>query len=141
MAVIFINTDGGSRSNPGPAACGVVIATQELELFAAGKFLGVMTNNEAEYEGLLWATQVLQQHPEWVADEYVFRLDSQLVVEQTQGRWKIKEERMRRYVEAIRQLWQKWGKSFRVMYIPRAQNSAADALVNQALDAEQCSQA
>jgi ribonuclease HI len=135
MAELIIHTDGGSRGNPGQAACGVVIfdGTKQL-LLEQGKYLGIMTNNEAEYEGLLLATQLVQQHPEWQAAKLIFRLDSKLVVEQTQGHWKIKEDRLRSYVMRIREQLKVLALPFQIEYVPRALNAEADACVNRALD-------
>ncbi len=135
---VFVHTDGGSRGNPGPSACGVVIldAQSQEVLFEDHKFLGVGTNNEAEYQGLLFATELLQDFGKKNGvEKVVFRLDSNLVVQQMLGNWKIKDARMREYVTQIREVLAMAPYSWSIEYVPRAQNAFADMQVNLALDA------
>lgn len=136
---VFVHTDGGSRGNPGPSACGVVIVhadTKEV-LFETHKFLGIGTNNEAEYQGLLFAIEILSTFaPENGVEKVVFRLDSNLVVQQIQGNWKIKDARMREYVVSAQSSLRNAPYSWSIEYVPRAQNAYADMQVNMCLDAE-----
>lgn len=137
MSTLFVHTDGGSRGNPGPSACGCVFITQSGEVvFEEKSFLGIGTNNEAEYQGLLLALlhlpTILQSG---TYSEVEFRLDSNLVVQQVLGNWKIKDSRMRTYVMQARQEANALSIPWTIRYVPRAENAAADALVNQALDA------
>lgn len=150
--LLIIHTDGGSRSNPGPAAYGVAAFYGDLqrnqivgadpepnsfEIGALSGFLGVATNNDAEYQGLVAA---LRKLPEWIqqtgADEVLIRLDSTLVVEQVAGRWKVKQESLKPYVQESRALIAQSSVPVALEYVPRAQNSRADALVNECLDAQ-----
>jgi ribonuclease HI len=133
----FINTDGGARGNPGPSAIGVVVQDQSGKIIhEISRYTGHGTNNEAEYQAFIdsieWlASAQIDTRPEKV----IWRLDSQLVVSQLNKTWKIKEARL---LALAQQIWQKLDAlpySFEIIYVPRAQNSAADALVNQALDA------
>ncbi len=134
-ASLKIFTDGGARGNPGPAALGIVVFQNDEEIFRTGKFLGTNTNNEAEYsavlESLKWIDQYAQKgsltHVDW-------RLDSLLVVEQLNRKWKIKEVRLLDFAQNIWQELQKHSFSYTIQHVPRAQNAIADSLVNQALD-------
>jgi ribonuclease HI len=137
MSVFTINTDGGARGNPGPAAIGVVVHQNGKVIHEHKKYIGEQTNNTAEYEALLYSVQWLQS---FLSDNPIehceFLLDSKLVIEQTQGHWKVKEAHLQTYVQKIRSLLQTLSCSYSFRYVPRAQNAEADALVNQALDAE-----
>lgn len=123
--------DGGSRGNPGPAACGAVLYDSADKIVAeVAEFLGDLTNNQAEYAGVLFG---IRKALTLGATEISIHLDSKLVVEQVSGRWKIKDLKLRKVVGKIyAELAQlsKW----EISHIPRAKNAAADALVNQVLD-------
>lgn len=127
-----IEADGGSRGNPGPAAYGTVVrdlATEEVVVEKAG-YLGETTNNVAEYTGLLEGLKlVFEIDPEAKVEA---RLDSKLVVEQMSGRWKIKNDALRRLAIEGQSIAR--GKSVLYTWVPREQNKAADALVNELLD-------
>lgn len=129
---VVIHVDGGSRGNPGPAAGAAVISTPEGELLAqASELLGVATNNVAEYRGLLLG---LARAQELGATEVEVVNDSELVAKQLTGAYKVKHPDMRPlYQQALAALapFQRWS----IRSVPRAQNAAADALVNAALDA------
>jgi len=130
---LVIEADGGSRGNPGPAAYGAVVRDAEtLQVLASeGLAIGVATNNVAEYSGLIAGLEMARAiDPD---AEVEVRMDSKLVVEQMAGRWKIKHPAMiplARQANAIRPARVSW------IWVPRADNKAADALVNQALDGE-----
>jgi ribonuclease HI len=136
MASFTLFTDGGARGNPGPAGIGVsVLDDQDVEVYSYGEAIGIATNNEAEYQAFLHALSWLKQQPLQPKDLVVFKLDSLLVVEQLNKRWKVKEERMKVYTQ---QAWADLSQlpcAFTIAHIPRAQNKRADQLVNQALDA------
>lgn len=139
---VVINTDGGSRGNPGPAAIGVVTKMGGAVVFEKAATIGVGTNNEAEYQALISALEWLKQAASTteVGSAHVY-LDSKLVVEQVAGRWKIKEPRLKPLASRCQLLinFLEKKKSIKVSLeaIPRSKNSQADSLVNQALDAEQ----
>ena len=124
-----IFTDGGSRGNPGPAACAYVVLDGAGNVKEKrGKYLGIATNNEAEYQGVIEALTA-------VADkEIAFFLDSKLVVSQLNGLWKIKEPRLRELLTKIKIL--ETGKNITYSYVPRSQNYLADLLVNETLDSQ-----
>jgi probable phosphoglycerate mutase len=150
--LLIIHTDGGSRSNPGPAAYGVAAFFGDLErgmvvgadtepnsfeIGVLSGYLGIATNNDAEYQGLVAA---LRKLPEWIqetgAEQVLIRLDSTLVVEQVSGRWKVKQESLKPYVEEARQLIRSSVVPVVLEYVPRAQNARADSLVNKCLDSQ-----
>jgi len=130
--VLVIEADGGSRGNPGQAGSGsIVIDPQTGEVLAeVGRYLGVVTNNVAEYTGLIEGVRrALTIDPD--AELHV-RLDSKLVVEQMSGRWKIKHPDMAELAAVARELLT--GTPVRFEWIPREQNSRADAAANKAMD-------
>ena len=130
---LVIHTDGGARGNPGPAAIGVVITTPAGErVDAFGRTIGSTTNNQAEYQALEAA---LIKAGELGATELDCYLDSQLVVQQVKGEWKVKEASLRPNVERVRALASRFSR-VSYHYVPREQNAAADRLVNEALDAD-----
>jgi ribonuclease HI len=129
---VVVHVDGGSRGNPGPAAAAAVVTTPDGEVIdEAMEFLGRATNNVAEYRGLLLG---LDRAKALGATEIELYNDSELVAHQINGRYKVKHADMKPlYLDAMERL-REFGR-WRVRSVPRAQNAAADALVNQALDA------
>ncbi len=130
---LLIEADGGSRGNPGPAAGGaVVIDPVSGEVLAeVGVWVGVATNNVAEYSGMLAGVRrALEIEPN---AHLTVRMDSKLVVEQMMGRWKIKHPAMAELAHEARLLLT--GTPVRFEWVPRLQNSRADACANQAMDA------
>ncbi|QBS43959.1 bifunctional RNase H/acid phosphatase [Nocardia sp. CS682] len=129
---VIVEADGGSRGNPGPAGYGaVVFAADHVRVLAERReFIGIATNNVAEYRGLVAG---LEAAAELGASVVAVRMDSKLVVEQMSGRWKIKHaamiplaDRARRLVAGFERVSFTW--------IPRAENSHADRLANEAMD-------
>lgn len=129
---LLIEADGGSRGNPGQAGSGSVVidpATGEV-LAEVGRYLGVVSNNVAEYTALIEGVRrALVIDPD--AELHV-RMDSKLVVEQMSGRWKIKHPDMAELAAVARQLLT--GTSVRFEWIPRERNTRADAAANKAMD-------
>ncbi len=128
----FLFTDGASRGNPGPAAAGVVIKDEHGKVIAEDhRFLGRMTNNEAEYRALLLGldkAQALQED-----GELVVLMDSELVVSQLRGTYKIKAPHLRQLLMEVKIKERTFPKIFYKL-IPREKNAHADALANEALD-------
>ena len=128
----IVEADGGSRGNPGRAGSGSLVidaATGEV-LAAIGTWVGIATNNVAEYRGMLEGIRrAITIDP--TAEIHV-RMDSQLVVEQMSGRWKIKHPDMRELAEEARALIGHRSVTFE--WIPRADNARADAIANRAMD-------
>lgn len=131
MERLYLFTDGASRGNPGPAAAGVMIKDQEGKvLLKKGQFLGQMTNNEAEYRALLLGLELAKDlKPETL----VCSLDSELVVSQINGLYRVKKPHLRRLLLKIRQVERDHPK---VIYklIPREKNTVTDTLANNALN-------
>ena len=129
----LVHTDGAARGNPGPAAIGVVIQDDSGHVvYESSRTLGVHTNNEAEYLALIAALQHLREMRVKAAD---FRLDSELVVKQLLGQYRVKEPRLQTlHGQATMLLNAVPDHSIR--HVPRAQNARADELANEALDAE-----
>lgn len=126
-------TDGGSRGNPGPAALGFVIYDSSNKLiFEYSKYVGETTNNSAEYLALLFACYKLKSIK---AKEVEFYLDSELVVKQIKGEYKIKDEQLKNLYDKIQNELKNF--KFTINHVPREKNKEADKLVNQALDMEQ----
>ena len=133
--LVIIEADGGSRGNPGPAGSGAVLIDAQTGSVLAeiAMFIGVATNNVAEYRAVLAAVDVAN---EIAPDaELLVRMDSKLVVEQMSGRWKVKNEGMQDLFQSMQQSIGTRKISFE--WIPREQNGKADALANEAMDAEQ----
>ncbi len=123
--------DGGSRGNPGPAAAGFTLADScGTQLQAKGFFIGKATNNVAEYTSFLKALEAAKQID---VEQLTVFSDSQLLVRQINGQYKVKSELIRPlFQQAVKLL--RGFKSWQVRHIPREQNKEADKLVNQALD-------
>ena len=130
---VVVHVDGGARGNPGPAAAGAVISTPDGEVIdEASQTIGVATNNVAEYRGLLLG---LDRARELGASEVEVVNDSELVAKQVNGLYKVKHRDMKPLHAAAMQALQSFER-WTMRSVPRAQNAGADALVNQALDAQ-----
>jgi ribonuclease HI len=129
---VVVHVDGGARGNPGPAAAAAVVSTPDGEVLdEATLVLGRATNNVAEYRGLLLG---LERARALGAREVEVVNDSELVARQVSGAYKVKHPDMKPlHAEALAALegFERWS----IRSVPRARNAAADALVNQALDA------
>ena len=128
---VLIYTDGGARGNPGPAAIGIVIYDSlQKEMQRHKEYIGETTNNQAEYKALIKA---LQMALKMGAQTLVCYLDSELVVKQMQGHYRIREEGIAMLTTEALKLISKF-KQVEFIHIPRAKNKLADQLVNEALD-------
>ena len=128
---LIIYTDGGARGNPGPAGAGVAIYDENKKLLSKhSKFLGEMTNNQAEYEAVVYA---IQEAKKTDAEEIDFYLDSELLVGQLSREFKIKNMELAKYFIKIWNAGQIF-KKISYYHIPRELNKEADRLVNQAID-------
>jgi len=131
--VLTIHTDGAARGNPGPAAFAYVIARDGAPPIEECGCLGPMTNNQAEYTALVRALE----HAARLGTGHSVHIlsDSELMVKQMRGEYRVKNEELRDLYEQARELANRFP-SVRFQHVPRAQNSRADALCNQALDGE-----
>ena len=127
-----LSTDGGSRGNPGPAAYGYVLESEDGHVLdARGETIGVATNNVAEYRGLVAG---LERAAELQVAEVEVVSDSELLVKQMTGEYRVKNEALRRLSLEAARLARQVGK-VRYTAVRREQNELADRLVNEALDA------
>jgi ribonuclease HI len=137
MKKITIYIDGGSRGNPGPSAAGVVFCNENGQMFKEySEYLGVGTNNEAEYQGAIFALKkfkALFGKKIAEASEIEIRSDSELLVRQLNGGYKILEPRIKDLFIEIWNLKTDF-KKIKFTLIPRNKNQEADRLVNEALD-------
>jgi ribonuclease HI len=135
MEKIIVYTDGGSRSNPGEAGIGVVAYGKTKKLFVLSEYIGIQTNNFAEYTGAIRALENLVDRGLHTKDIEV-RMDSKLVVEQVMGNWKIKEPTLKPLAARVHELVAQC-KEVVFVHIPREENKEADALANEAMDSGQ----
>lgn len=134
--LITIHTDGGARGNPGPAASGVMIeGLAGNQRLICGKYLGVATNNVAEYTAVVVAFETLlsQKQIDPNQTELKFFTDSLLVAKQLAGEYRIKNPRLAEIAKAIKVFELRFAE-VSYQHIPREQNTAADAEVNRILD-------
>jgi ribonuclease HI len=133
-----LSTDGGARGNPGPAAYGYVLETDDGTVLAAeGQTIGVATNNVAEYQALVAG---LEKALELQVDEVEVVSDSELLVKQMRGEYKVKNEALKALNAEATRLAGHLG-SVRYTAVRREHNELADTLVNEALDAEEAKNA
>lgn len=137
---IVVYTDGGSRGNPGPAAVGVAVCDESGSVIKEyGEYLGETTNNEAEYQAVIFALKKLKLlvgKKKTKTTSVEIRSDSELLVSQLNGKYKIKEERIAKLFIEIWNLEVDF-REVRFYQVPREKNKEADKLVNQALDRQQ----
>lgn len=131
MSRLTVNVDGGARGNPGPAAIGIVVRDGDGGVLReVGETIGKATNNVAEYKALLRGIELAS---ELGGTELELRGDSELVVRQVEGRYKVKNAGMKplyqQVMQALREL-----DSWSISHVRREQNADADRLVNEALD-------
>jgi ribonuclease HI len=129
---LVVNVDGGARGNPGPAAIAAVASTPDGEVVdRRGEAIGTATNNVAEYRALLLGIELAREHG---AAEVELIGDSELIVKQVNGEYRVKDAGLRplhAQVRAALEGFDRWS----IRHVRREQNAAADALVNETLDA------
>lgn len=129
---LTINTDGGARGNPGPAGIGVVIKDEAGKLvYRYGGYIGETTNNVAEYKALI---KSLEEAFNLGATDVKIQMDSELIVKQMQGIYKIKEPTLQELASQVIKLLKQFS-SHSFTHVRREYNQEADAMVNQAIDA------
>ncbi|MFT4229458.1 MAG: reverse transcriptase-like protein [Microbacterium sp.] len=131
-ARLLVEADGGSRGNPGIAAGGAVVADDEsgLLLCVVGVYVGIASNNVAEYAGMIAGLEAAFARDAQAS--VVVRMDSKLVVEQMSGRWRIKHPDMQSLAARAHTLIA--GRDVRFEWVPRSENARADAAANEAMD-------
>ena len=144
MKKFIIYTDGGSRGNPGKAGIGVVICNEkDQEVKKYGEYIGDnLTNNDAEYSAVIFALKKFKAlFGKKLAEntDIEIRVDSELVVKQLNGQYRLENPKIKQFFIEIWNLKFDF-KSIKFKHIPRERNREADRLVNKALDAEACPQ-
>jgi len=132
---ILVFTDGGARGNPGPAAAAFVVFKNNKVLFKSARFLGKATNNIAEYTAVSDALKWLLTH-RFNNQKIFFRLDSELIVNQLTGVYRVKNPGLKKYYQEIKSLTSLFKEGVFYNHVLRKENSLADKLVNEALDKE-----
>lgn len=137
MKKLIVYTDGGSRGNPGPAGIGAVICNEKAEpIKRYSHYLGVSTNNEAEYQAVIFALKKVKALFGKKASkniEIVVRSDSELLTKQLEGEYKVLNPKIQLLFIEVWNLRIDF-KKVRFTFIPREKNEEADRLVNEALD-------
>lgn len=126
-----LRTDGGARGNPGPAGLGMLLEARDgTRLWAGYSYAGVMTNNRAEYLALIAG---LQKALEFAPSELEVCMDSELIVQQMNGRYRVRNRDLMPLAAEARALLDQLPRST-VRHVPREENAVADALANRAMD-------
>lgn len=133
MEKIIIYTDGGARGNPGPAGIGIVV-TCGSEIKEISKYIGEATNNQAEYAAVVDALNFIKNKYGSEEINLEFMIDSELVVEQLNGRYKVKNEGLKPLFEDVQSLLLDINGQATFTHVRREKNKEADKLVNDALD-------
>jgi ribonuclease HI len=132
---LVLRTDGAARGNPGPAGAGVVIEDERGNVLRElACYVGTRTNNQAEYEALVLGLRSVLEDPPRPPGAVTACLDSELVVRQLEGRYRVKDPELQAlFARAARLIGRL--PSFRVRHVPREENRRADRLANFAIDA------
>ena len=130
MSRLTVNVDGGARGNPGPAAIGVVVRGEGQVLDEVGETIGEATNNVAEYRALLKGIELAAARG---GTELELVGDSELVVRQVEGRYKVKNAGLKELHAEVKRALRDFD-SWSIRHVRRAENADADRLVNEALD-------
>lgn len=125
-----LRSDGGSRSNPGPAGIGFTLEHGGEEVFGGGAFIGVATNNVAEYLAMAWGLENALAHG---VRKLTVLADSELVVKQLNGQYKVKNEGLKPYYSLVKSIFTRFD-LVEVAHIYRAENKVADAYANGGMD-------
>lgn len=127
---LIIYTDGGARGNPGPAGAGAVLIEDKKIIKEISQYLGEATNNQAEYQALILALEAAR---DLSATHLEIRMDSELLVRQCEGRYKVRNVELAKLYLKVHNLLTQFVKA-RFVHVPREQNTQADRFVNKAID-------
>ena len=135
--ILKVYTDGGSKGNPGPSSIGGVGYINGKKVFEFNKSIGIATNNDAEYQALIHALEIINPKSQVTNKSKILNLkkiefnsDSKLMVNQVRGLFKVKNGKIKEYMLTIRGLEQEINLPISYHYVPREQNIEADLLVN-----------
>lgn len=133
---ITVYCDGGARGNPGPAASAFVILDQRRKvIFKDAEYIGRATNNVAEYKAVIFALEwLVSKNDTKKAEQIIFFLDSQLIVNQLNGVFRIKDKKLMMLASTVKNIEEDLPCKIIYKSIPRSQNKTADSLVNKELD-------
>lgn len=126
--------DGGSRGNPGKSAAAFVVEEDGKVVYSEAKYLGITTNNFAEYSAVLNALHWIKDNQDKLKEDVVFNLDSELVVRQINGKYKVKNMKLKEIFLKIKDVLESFSKEILFKTISREKNKIADSLVNKKLD-------
>ena len=133
--VLKINTDGGARGNPGPSASAFVVTCENKIIYTGSKYLGKTTNNIAEYTAVVLAVNWLKEnYAKHNCDKVAFYLDSELVVKQLNGTYKIKNKELIKLSTEVKSLINDLPIAVSFNFVYREENKEADGLVNKEID-------
>lgn len=133
METFFVYTDGGAINNPGPAGIGIVIKNREGKIFKKiSEYIGEATNNQAEYKAVIKALEIVKELKSEEVKECKMFLDSELIVNQLNFKYKVKNSELQPLFLKVHNLIVKIG-NVRFFHIPREQNKEADKLVRKAI--------
>ena len=132
---VVIYTDGGARGNPGPAGSGAVVYDGKKLIAEVSEYLGHQTNNFAEYEALLLALEATRTHfGSPVAEKVTVKMDSELIVKQMKGEYKVKSETLKVKHTDVKLMIHESFPNISFVHVRREQNKEADKLANDAMD-------
>ncbi|MCX6705897.1 MAG: ribonuclease HI family protein [Candidatus Woesebacteria bacterium] len=131
---IKVFCDGGSRGNPGKSASAFVVKEGNKLIYSKAKYLGVQTNNFAEYSAVVLALRWIRESIGVPKKEIIFILDSELVVKQINGEYKVKNKKLKEIYLEIINILESFNQTIIFKHVSREKNKMADLLVNQKLD-------
>jgi ribonuclease HI len=132
---IYAACDGASRGNPGESGIGIIFRDDQGKvIFSAGGYIGSATNNIAEYEALL---ACITKARALKCAKLVVRSDSQLMVRQIQGTYRVKDAKLKKYFQRVKELMQSSAFEFEIIHVDREDNREADMLANAGIDSKQ----
>lgn len=131
---VVIYTDGGARGNPGPAGAGAAIYKNGKDVAHVSKYLGKQTNNFAEYEALILALEAAVKKLGSPLTGVLVRMDSELIVKQMRGEYRVKNNELKKQHERVRRLLDMAFPGVRFEHVRREENVRADLLANEAMD-------
>ena len=134
MDNVVVYCDGGSRGNPGKSAAAFVVTTRGKVIHKGSVFLGVSTNNVAEYSAVILALKWIVKNLSGISNEVTLILDSELVVRQLNGFYKVKNNKLKILFSTIKDIENKITAHINYTSVSREKNYLADSLVNQVLD-------
>jgi ribonuclease HI len=132
--ILNVYSDGGSRGNPGESAGGFLFELEGEVILERGLYLGITTNNLAEYLAFINACQELIKIKKKIFQKVIFHLDSMLVVKQMNKEWKIKDEKIKEISRGAFKILDSLNVEYEIIHVYREKNTKADFLVNEVLD-------